>query len=304
MPPPGTLRPAVTGARALTRMAPAGHRCAAGLLLLTAGCGGGADGVPVTPSAPATPAAATVSFAERTDEVREGAAAQVGIGYRTSGLSAPVTLRITASGGSATEDDYRLPVESLEIPAGETTTGELTFAVETFEDDWFAEGKETLVLTLEAPPGSRVQVDGRFELIIAEAGVRPCRGIMLSGEPPHLYDRWESEPAIDTETATIRLTLETETADVVFDWVGPYRDYHLDAAWNPSFRVRNVDAVTQLDQNLVHWSFEPTAAGVRHTIEFESLAHLEAGFRFRSETGACAAEPEAVCTGAGCELRP
>ena len=221
-------------------------------------------------------------------------------------LSAPITLQIVASGGDASEDDYVLSAESLEIPAGAGTSGDLALSVQTVEDASFAEGDETLILDVQPPAGSSVQVGGSFELVIAEAGVRPCPGILVSGRPAELNDRWDSLPALETETATIRLTVEADSAaaGVVFDWVGPYKDYHRAPAWNPSFRVRNVDPVTQLDQNFVHWSFEPTLDGVRHTFEFEWLAHLEAGFRFRSGEGGCVGEPEAVCTGAGCELRP
>ena len=267
-------------------------------------------GRPATPGAP-TPAptpqpSVTVSFREGTQRVREGAAAEVGIRYRTTNLSAPVTLEILASGGSASGEDYVLSAESVEIPAGAGTSGQLALSVNTVEDASFAEGDETLVLEVRPSGGPSVQVDGGFELVIAEAGVHPCPGILVSGQPPELNDDWASLPTLATETATIVLTLETDfaAAGVVFDWVGPYKDYHRAAAWNPSFRVRNVDPVTPLDQNLVHWSFEPTPAGVRHTFEFEWLADLEAGFRFRSEDGGCVGEPEAVCTGAGCELRP
>ncbi|MXX23419.1 MAG: hypothetical protein F4Z93_10185 [Rhodospirillales bacterium] len=287
------------------------------VLLLAAGCGDGGGGTPAAPGpAVPTPApqpaptptpqpSANVSFRETATQVREGASADVGIRYRTQDLSAPVALQIVVAGGNASEDDYELSVESLEIPAGSGTSGELEISVRTVEDDSFAEGAETLILSVKPPTGSRVEADGSFELVIEEAGVVPCAGVHVSGQPPVAYDRLTSLPELKTETATIRLILETDAAaaGVVFDWVGPYKDYHRFATWNPSFRVRNVDPVTQLDQNLVHWSFEPTAQGVRHTLEFEWLAHLDAGLRFRSDDEGCAGEPEAVCTGAGCELR-
>ncbi len=308
MPRAGALRQAMTVAAVPVALSRFGGLAAA-LLLVAAGCGDGGGGAPATPAAPApapTPAAsAAITFREATKQVREGGTAEVGIRYRTTNLSAPTTLRVVASGGDASEEDYVLSAESVEIPAGAGTSGDVALSVQTVEDDSFAEGDETLVLEVRPPAGSSVRVDGSFELIIAEAGVQVCPGIIVAGRPPELNDRWDSLPALETETATIRLVLETDStaAGVVFDWVGPYKDYHRGAAWNPSFRVRNVDPVTQLDQNFVHWSFEPTVDGVRHTFEFEWLAHLEAGFRFRSEDGGCVGEPEAVCTGAGCELR-
>lgn len=288
------------------------------VFLIAAGCGAGGDGAPATPGVPApapTPApapepapepqpTATVSFRETTTQVREGASTEVGIRYRNANLSMPVILQIRTSGGNASEDDYELSVETLEIPAGSGTSGELAISVTAVEDSAFAEGDETLVLRVQPPAGSDVQAEGSFELVIEDAGVRPCAGILLSGQPPVVHNSRYSSPSVKADTATIRLTLETDAAaaGVVFDWVGPYKDYHRSAVWNPSFRVRNLDPVTQLDQNFVHWSFEPTAEGVRHTFGFEWLAHLDAGFRFRSENGSCAGEPEAVCTGAGCEL--
>ena len=199
--------------------------------------------------------------------------------------------------------------------------------MQTVEDASFAEGDETLVLDVRPPAGSSVQVDGSFELVIAEAGVRPCPGILVSGRPAELNDRWDSLPSLETETATIRLILETDStaAGVAFDWVGPYKDYHRAAAWNPSFRVRNVDPVTQLDQKrsavFVHWSFEDdgwTACGAAAPVPSSSNGWRisRRGFRFRSEDGGssrnrrsglhgirlpanCVGEPEAVCTGAG-----
>ena len=263
-------------------------------------------GTPVPTPVPTPQPSATISFRQATQRVREGAAAEIGIRYRTANLSAPITLQIAASGGEASNEDYLLSADSVEIPAGAGTSGDLALSVNAVEDASFAEGDETLLLEVRPPAGSSVQVDGSLELVIVEAGVHPCPGVLVSGRPPELNDRWDSLPALETETATIGLTLETDSAaaGVVFDWVGPYKDYHRAAAWNPSFRARNVDPETQLDQNLVHWSFEPTPSGVRHAFEFEWLAHLEAGFRFRSQDGGCVGEPEAVCTGTGCELRP
>ena len=304
MPRTGALRHAMSGVGRVSVIFPHASGVVFAVLLVAAGCGdGGGDGAtPATPPGPApTPTpqpSATISFREITTPVPEGAAAEVGIRYRTANLSTPITLQVEASGGTASEDDYVLSGASLEIPAGSGTTGELTLGLNAVEDTSFAEGDETLFLSVQPPAGSNVRVDGSLEVVISDAGVTPCPGIRVSGEPPVLADDWDV-PTVETESATIRLTLETEAAaaGVVFDWVGPYRDYH-------HYEFGNVDPVTALDQNLVHWSFEATAEGVRHTFEIEWLAHLEAGFRFRSEGGGCVGEPEAVCTGAGCELRP
>lgn len=48
-------------------------------------------------------------------------------------------------------------------------------------------------------------------------------GSWLDREPP---DWWDSLPSLETETATMRLILEADSAaaDVAFDWVGPYKD--------------------------------------------------------------------------------
>ena len=207
MPRAGALRQAMTGAATFPRIPVRAAGFAAVLLFIAAGCGDGGGGAPAAPGAP-TPAptpqpSATVSFRETTQRVREGGSADVGIRYRTANLSAPITLQIVASGG-ASEDDYVLSAESVEIPAGAGTSGQLSLSVNTVEDASFAEGDETLVLDVRPSAGSSVQVDGSFQLVIAETGVHPCPGILVSGWPPELNDRWDSLPALETETATIR----------------------------------------------------------------------------------------------------
>jgi len=266
----------------------------AGALVLCTGCAEDSS-----PAAPVAPPPAIVRFVAPAQSVQEGETSTVSVSYATNNLTSPLALRIGVGDASAGEDDYTLSAESLEIPPG-SGHGALSFEVHAHEDALFAEGDERLLLQLIPASASLARVEGNLEIIIEEAGVRPCRGVRLSGDAPVLSDVWPNFD-LQTETATVRLVLEIESEDVLLEWVGPYRG---GTAWNPSFRVRNVDPVPGLDQNFVNWSFTPTDRGVRHDIGFEWFAHLTTGFRFRSIAGGCTGEPEALCSRDGCELAP
>ncbi len=253
---------------------------------------------PTPPPAPTpTPLRATVAFREVERRVREGATALVKIDYAIDeGQEGPLTLGIAVLDGSASGNDYMLSADSFEIPAG-NPTGELALEVTTVEDD-VVEGNERLHLAIEPPDGSSVQVRNSWELVIVESGDGPCAGVRLSVENPVLNDRGASLPHLRTETATVRLALDIfdpVAADLVLDWTDPYRTVADPDEFQP---------VEGLDMNVVHWSFQPIANVVRHNIEFEWLAHLRAGFRFQSASGACRGQPSLVCIRSGCTLLP
>ncbi len=301
------------------------------LLLLSTACGTETNTGPVAPGPAPAPAPApsleptsiTVGFADESQRVREGNTATVRITWSVTGWDEPIPLKINVVPGGeddyeladrcevpvlrscplahASSDDYELSTQGLEIPAGKATSGELVLEMATSTDILFAEGNETLLLAIQPPDIPMVHVGDVLKVVIEEAGARPCPGVLISGEPPVLTDAtWganslreqRGEPPVKIiDEANIVLTLDFDSmaSDVVLDWTGPYKSHDLRNAY--------------LEQYVTDWSFESIPTGIRHTITFEWLGHLEAGFRFRSASGACPGEPEIVCTGDGCELR-
>ncbi len=269
--------------------------------LLAASCQG--DRNPTTPTPAPAPAPvplpdpAVVEFLGDPQRVREGGAVQFRIAWERGGQEGAIPLAVTAlAGGDASAADYTLSPERLEIPAGAEPTGELTLEVATLEDG-LIEANETLRLSVEAPPGFRVWARNAAELVIVDVGEGLCAGVRLSVGQPVRNDLAEGRLPVRTETATVRLALDIVdpiAADLALDWTGPYR-------YVQRFEEEDENPVDDFDVNVVDWSFETTATGVRHHLEFEWMSHLFAGFRLRSEA-ACKGAPQLICTGLGCSL--
>ena len=278
--------------------------------LAAAGCGGDPGGAPA-PSTPAVPPAVpqpslAVSFIEGAARLAEGETAEIPVRWSGGSPGSALQIGVTAQNQTTTDDDYELLSASFEIPPS-AASGTAVVSLRALEDEMFAEGDETLSLQLVAPSGAAVQVGGNLGISIEEAGVSPCAGIRIGAEPPSRQDRREGRPATlqPSETARTRFIVVSGPGSeaVALDWIGPYRDYDL-ASWNPSFRPRRVNSSTLFHVILENWSFDLEESTLRHEIQVEWLAELEVGLRFRSADGACAGEPVAACTGAGCELRP
>ena len=272
---------------------------------LAAGCGEGTGGAPAAPAAPSTPQASiTVSFAEEAARVVEGQTAEIPVRWSGSSGSA-LRIGVAARNVSATGDDYELLTADFQI-APSAAGGTTTVSLRALEDEFFAEGDETLSLELSAPAGAAVRLDGGLEVAIEDAGVSPCDGIRIRAEPLSLQDRWRpGSTEQPSETARSRFIVVSGPGSeaVSLDWIGPYRDYDL-ASWNPSFRPRRVNPTNLFHAIVENWSFHAEGSAVQHEIHVEWLSELELGLQFRSADGACTGEPVAACAGGGCELRP
>ncbi|MDE2793715.1 MAG: hypothetical protein OXL34_02755, partial [Gemmatimonadota bacterium] len=274
-------------------------------------CGGDSGGA-TTPSTPPTsappapsPPSLAISFVEATATLAEGETAEIPVRWSGGPSGSALQIGVVAQNQTATDEDYEVLSEGFAIPQS-AASGTAMVSLRALEDDFFAEGDETLSVQLVAPSGAAVQVGGSLEVAIEDAGVSPCAGIRIAADPPSLRDLWEpGKTEQPSETAMTRFIVVSGPGSeaVALDWVGPYRDYDL-SAWNPSFRRRNVNSSTLFHTILANWTFLPEASALRHEIRLEWLSNLEVGLRFRSSDGACAGEPVAVCTGAGCELRP
>lgn len=276
-----------------------------------AGCGGDGGGAPA-PSAPPTttppapsPSGLTVSFVQATVTLVEGETAGIPVRWSGGSSATPLQIGVVAQNQTATDEDYELLSESIAIPQA-AASGTARVSLRVLEDGLFAEGDETLSVQLVAPSGAPVQVGESLEVAIEDAGISPCAGVRVRAEPPSLRDLWgPGATEQPSETATTRFVLVSGagSGSVSVDWIGPYRDYDLYAGQFSFYRQR-VSYSNLFDVIVADWSFDPEESGLRHEFHLEWLSNLEVGLRFRSADGACAGEPVAACTGAGCELRP
>ncbi len=271
----------------------------AGAGIAACGDGGGSPAVvaPVSP-APAPGPSLAVSFQESALSVAEGEAAEIAIQYRTQELVAPVSLSVSVLPGTAEAEDYEISPDVLEIPAGTSPDGKGSLTLRALTDRFFAEGEETLEVRLVPPPGIHAETASGLAVTIEEAGANPCAGTVVHGHPPEVEERF------DVARTRLSLDFASGSENVVFDWLGPY-----DGQAEPlDFVRKTMGRTSRFQVAILAWTTERMAGVTRHTFEFawptDTSRGVEAGLRFRSDDGACAGEPMAVCTGAGCELIP
>lgn len=111
------------------------------------------------------------------------------------------------------------------------------------------------------------------------------------------------------------LDWSSSAEDVVFDWVGPYRNWwwtreddeekaRLFPIWERGGENRLDARSPRLDVAVSDYRIEETPAGVRHSMDIAWPASVQTTLRFRSEGDACEGEPLVVCDVGGCEVRP
>ena len=123
--------------------------------------------------------------------------------------------------------------------------------------------------------------------------------------------------AAPTAGSGVDWTIEwsSEAGAAVFDWMGPYRDWWWDYEEDePKYYVQagegdtvgaNLGATSPtMDISISDYRIERVGSVVRHSIEMAWPEGVAASLRFRSENGACDAEPMVVCDVGGCELQP
>ena len=261
-------------------------------------CGGG-EGAPVAPPPPPPPPPAFgISFAETALEVREGETLTVSVRYEVRDLPGPVQVRLSASHDSASEADYELGVDSVEIPAGQDLAGEARFEVSVLADLFFTEGAEVLQLAF-AHSGAQADLGDPIEISIIEAGASPCPGITVIGLP------WREEESLDEDMAnmlatTLNLEIGAGGAGARLEILGPYFDL--------GTYGRIAESVSAFGIN--RWSVRTGPAAIVHELDvnwsgeewFEEEAEESLDLAFLG--GACSGDPVASCTSAGCEIIP
>ena len=259
-------------------------------------CGGG-DSAPVAPPPPPPPPPAFgISFAETALEVREGETLAVSVRYEVRELPGPVLVRLSASHDSASDADYELVVDSVEIPAGQDLAGEAKFELSAVADLFFTEGAEILPLAF-AYSGGSADLGDPVEISILEAGASPCPGITVIGLP------WHEEESPDEDLAnmlatTLNFEIGASGAGARLEILGPYFDLGTNG--------RIAESVSAFGIN--RWSIRNGPGAIVHELDvnwsgeawFEEEAEESLDLAFLG--GACSGDPVASCTSAGCEI--
>ena len=267
--------------------------------------GGNVPSVPVGP-APEPPApeppALSVSFAEDSWEVREGETAEIPIRYEIRELSAPWTLRLEAVPGTASESEFRLVSNAVDIPPGSGISGEVVVQIDAYADLSFAEGRETFSVRFVPDSAMNVAQGSDLEVHIWEGGAAPCPGVLVQAEPPS-----ESDTAPWHLTSRLRIELSAAPTEMVMDLVGPYLPSPWTGYWWGPSVVGPFPGIFIRD-----WRIEAEGDTLRYSIEIvwgdlnwdrnRDVESLELGFAFYG--GHCVGETVAACNVDECELRP
>lgn len=261
-------------------------------------CGGGESAPVAPPPPPPPPPAFAISFAETALEVREGETLAVGVRYEVRDLPGPVQVRLSATHDGASEADYELGVDSVEIPAGHDLAGEANFELSAVADLFFTEGAEVLPLAF-VYSGGPADLGDPVEISILEAGASPCPGISIIGLP------WREEESPDEDLAnmlatTLNLEIGAGGAGVRLEILGPYFDLGTNG--------RIAESVSAFGIN--RWSVRTGSGAIVHELDvnwsgeewFEEEAEESLDLAFLG--GACSGDPVASCTSAGCEIVP
>lgn len=260
-------------------------------------CDGG-ESVPVAPPPAPPPPAFGISFTDAELEVREGETLAVSVRYEVRDLPGPVQVRLSASHEIASEADYELAVDSIEIPAGRDLAGEATFELSALADLFFTEGAEVLPLAFAYSAG-QADLGDPVAISILEAGASPCPGITVVGLP------WREEESPDEDVAnmlatTLNLEIGAGGAGARLEILGPYFDL--------GTYGRIAESVSAFGIN--RWNVRTGPGTITHELDvnwpgedwFEEEAEQSLDLAFRG--GGCTGDPVASCTSDGCEILP
>ena len=260
-------------------------------------CDGG-ESVPVAPPPAPPPPAFGISFTDAELEVREGETLAVSVRYEVRDLPGPVQVRLSASHEIASEADYELAVDSIEIPAGRDLAGEATFELSALADLFFTEGVEVLPLAFAYSAG-QADLGDPVAISILEAGASPCPGITVVGLP------WREEESPDEDVAnmlatTLNLEIGAGGAGARLEILGPYFDL--------GTYGRIAESVSAFGIN--RWNVRTGPGTITHELDvnwpgedwFEEEAEQSLDLAFRG--GGCTGDPVASCTSDGCEILP
>ena len=185
-----------------------------GIGLVFAGCGGAGGTASETPDpSPPTglpPISVVVSFGTASAEVFEGDTVEIPVHYESRSLSSPWRLSIVPVPGTADTTDFSIPENSVEIPAGRGTTGEILFHLIALPDSNFDEGSETFALRFVPDPEVNAQIGEDVPVVIQEGGVL----VSFGAASAEVFEGDTVEIPVRYETRNLRSPLQLSIAPV------------------------------------------------------------------------------------------
>lgn len=263
-------------------------------------CGPQADGTVTPPAVTPTPPAATASFDTAYLEVREGDTVPVRIRYRVSSLDSPLQLAISALPVTASPADFELLNTSVELPAGQELSGEVTAELRVLRDAFFDEGDESVEIRFVPDPGVRADLGADLRVVLREAGVSPCPGLDIiatrptSGEGDGLVNR--------------RFTVRVNPAldSVAMEFSGPYDEPPPCNYERVTGNCRELPPTLALAVAVDGWTAEADGNVLRHEMDVRWGPELltESDLRLVFLGGQCAGRKGVTCSRESCELDP
>ena len=233
-----------------------GALCAVGLMIWIglASCGGGSS--TTAPQAPPPPAV-TVSFEPGSLEVSEGDTAEIRVRYQVRTLDAPWQLAISPLAVTASDDDYELSTGSVEIPAGQGVSGEVSIELTAAEDGQFDEGDETVAIRFVPGGGVNARLGGDLQVSIRDGGVAPCAGLNVVATRPE-----PGGPADVFLQRSFTFEVTEPQESLAMEFAGPYTE--------PPAPLEFFKLNTNFALNIESWSLAADGPVLRHTVEVQT----------------------------------
>ena len=228
----------------------------------------------------------TVGFGAASLELAEGETVEIPIHYLVRALTSPLSLRVSPILITTETDDFVLPSMSVEIPAGENTSGTTTLSFTAQPDLSISEGEETVSLRFVASPEADAKLGDPIEIRIKEAGAVPCNGVTVAALSPA-----PSDDLPDHFVTTLAVDRAAHAAGTRLDFLRPY--------WSGGY-YEPVPAA-----RVGGWRVENVGDLVRHEVSIDWTQALEdPKLRIGFVGGRCLGTPIVTCSSTGCSLAP
>ena len=219
-----------------------------------ASCGPG--GSTTAPQAPPPPAV-TVSFEPGSLEITEGDTAEIRVRYQVRTLDAPWQLAVSPLAVTASDDDFELSTASVEIPAGQGVSGEVSLELAATEDGQFDEGDETVAIRFVPGGGVNARLGGDLQVSIRDAGVAPCAGLNVVATRPE-----PGGPADVFIQRSFTFEVTEPRESLAMEFAGPYTE-------PPARLVELLRINTNLAVNIESWTLAADGPVLRHTVDIQ-----------------------------------
>ena len=219
-----------------------------------ASCGG--ESSTTAPQAPPPPAV-TVSFEPGSLDVTEGDTAEIRVRYQVRTLDAPWELAVSPLAVTASADDFELSTGSVEIPAGQGVSGEVSLELAAAEDVLFDEGDETVAIRFVPGGGVNARLGADLPVSIRDAGVAPCAGLNVVATRPE-----PGGPANVFVQRSFTFEVTEPQESLAMEFVGPYTE-------PPARLLERFRLNTNFALNIASWKLAGDGPNVRHTVDIQ-----------------------------------